>query len=185
MVYDDCNLRCLRDHQLRCRLFRLRWLGGLWFSFQVEWRNIANRNRRTCSDSWGSYNSRGRPASAAGLLLLWRPDSNRGSQFDKALLQQFLEPPQVGRGMRIAAEAEIHGTVVTQDGTVDRHLASNRNIRITVQHPVPEQIKRHLGPRHIRADKVEGSDGQLARQRTSYSLQRRREHPNQPASQTD
>src|SRR5215469_15191654 len=76
----------------------------------------------------------------------------------------------VDRAQRIPAEAEINCAVVAQDGTVDRHLTSYRDTLIAMQHLVPEQIKRDLRPRHIRADEVEWRDGQPARKRTSHAL---------------
>src|SRR5579859_3636098 len=87
--------------------------------------------------------------------------------------------------MRISAEAEVHRAVVAEDGAVDRHLASHRNIGIAVQHLAAEQIERELWSGHIRANHVEGSDRQLARNWSGQSLHRSWEHSDQTSGQAD
>ena len=84
--------------------------------------------------------------------------------------------------MCIPAKAEVDCAVVTQDGAVDRHLASDWNIRIAMQHLVAVQIERKLRPRHICADHVEGREGYLADHRPCQSLHRGGKHPDQASS---
>ena len=86
--------------------------------------------------------------------------------------------------MYIATEPEIHRAVVTQNGAINRHLASDRHIGIAMQHLVAQQVQRELRSRHVRADHIERCNRQLADKRPGHSLHRRGKHPDQSASQT-
>ena len=83
----------------------------------------------------------------------------------------------------IAAEAKENLPVITQHGTIERHLAANRHIGVTTEHLLAKQVKRILRPGHVRTDHIEGSNGQLAHKRAGERLQRRGKNPDQTSGE--
>ncbi len=99
------------------------------------------------------------------LFLAWGSDPGGFSQFRETHFQKCLQTPQIRRCVHISAESEISRAVVGQDGAVERHLAADRDIGITVQHLVAEQVERILRPRHVGAHHVERRERQPAQDR--------------------
>src|SRR5579872_429859 len=164
----------------------------VWFRLWGEIRRLVVSERRTVGASGAGGRSLWFVRSSHGLRLLFLPRVMPGgfeqdfvAQLRETFLQHFFETPQIGRSLHIAAEAEVHHTVVAEDGAVDRHLAPDGNVRVPIEHLVAEQVQRNLRPGHVRADQVEGRDGELARDGSGKTLHGEREHTDQSSGQAD
>ena len=58
--------------------------------------------------------------------------------------EKFLQSRQVGCGVHVSTEPEVHPPVITQDGAVHRHLAANRHVGIPALHLAPQQVERSI-----------------------------------------